>query len=174
MFRKTLDISYRLIRTVSEKSFGGFLNEDERGKHDKHYSVDETIKNNMRDYIKNIPKIESNYLRQQTTREYICLFFFFFFDEYIDGGKTIADLHRDYVDQCKRDELSYGNYVMFSRIFNGEFNLGIFVPKKDRCELCVAYENANFEDELQLDEKFDEHLVEKKLSREEKKTDQEA
>lgn len=162
MFKNTLDINDRTIRTVTEKSTGGFLKEDQRGKHNKHYTVSETIKNEIRDHIKGIPKIESHYLRAQTTREYI------------DGGKTISDLHRDYVDQCKQDGRNYGNYVMYSRIFNGEFNLGFFTPKKDRCEFCVAYENSDLENKVELKKKYDEHLVEKNLSREEKKKDKEA
>ncbi|XP_045500057.1 serine-repeat antigen protein 5-like [Colias croceus] len=162
MFKNTLDINDRTIRTVTEKSTGGFLKEDQRGKHSKHYTVGDTIKNDIRDHIKSIPRIESHYLRAQTTREYI------------DGGKTISDLHRDYVNECKQDGRNFGNYVMYSRIFNGEFNLGFFVPKKDRCELCVAYENAVPESKLLLKKKYDEHLIDKILSREEKKKDKEA
>lgn len=159
MFKNTLDINDRTIRTVTEKSIGGILKEDRRGKHKKHYTVGETIKNDIRAHIKGIPRIESHYLRAQTTREYI------------DGGKSISDLHRDYVEQCKKAGQNYGNYVMYSRIFNGEFNLGFFIPKKDRCELCVAYENSNQEDKEKLKKKYDTHLVEKNLSREEKKKD---
>ncbi|CAG9820783.1 unnamed protein product [Phaedon cochleariae] len=53
---------------------------------------------------------------------------------------------------------------------NGSF----FVPKKDRCELCVAYENADIADKAKLEEKYDEHLIEKILSRKEKKEGKEA
>lgn len=42
------------------------------------------MKDGVRNHIKSIPRIESHYLRAQTTKEFI------------DGGKTIADLHRDY------------------------------------------------------------------------------
>ncbi|CAG9834557.1 unnamed protein product [Diabrotica balteata] len=91
MVKNTLDINDRPIRTVIDKSEGVFLKGDQRGRRKKHFTVCETIKNKIRVHIKSIPKIESHYLRAQISREYI------------DGGKTITDLHRDYVDQCKRD-----------------------------------------------------------------------
>lgn len=161
MFKNTLDINDRTIRTVTQKSCGGFLSEDQRGKHNQHVSVDESVKNDIREHIKSIPKIESHYLRAQTSRNYI------------DGGKTISDLHRDYMNQCKHDGRKYGNYVMYSRIFNREFNIGFFIPKKDRCELCVAYENSSTDDKLKLKVKYDQHQIEKNLSREEKNKDKE-
>lgn len=89
-FKNTLDITDRPIRTVIDKKSGdgGFVMEDLRGKHKNHITFDVNIKEEIRKHIQSIPKIESHYLRQNTTRDYI------------EGGKTIADLHRDYQDDC--------------------------------------------------------------------------
>ncbi|CAG9825704.1 unnamed protein product [Phaedon cochleariae] len=157
MFRSTLDINDRIIRTVIAKAREeGFLEEDMRGKHRNHKAVDTSIKDGVRDHIQSIPRIESHYLRQQTSREFI------------SGGKTLTDLHKDYMQQFRDANLPFANLVMYSRIFNSEFNLGFFVPKKDRCELCVAFENATGDDKTKLETKFEQHLIEKRLSREEK------
>lgn len=157
-FMNTLDINNRVIQTVVKKRKDtGLVEEDKRGKHHGHHKLPDGIKESIRNHINSIPRIESHYLRQQTTREFI------------EGGKTISDLHRDYVEECKRNNKPHGNYVMYAKIFNTEFNLGFFVPKKDRCELCVAYENA--ENKQNLQQKYDQHLREKELSRQEKQRD---
>lgn len=37
----------------------------------------------------------------------------------------------------------------YARIFNSEFNIGFFIPKKDQC---VAYLNAEGEEKAELEE----------------------
>ncbi|CAG9760236.1 unnamed protein product [Ceutorhynchus assimilis] len=130
-----------------------------RGKHGKHTRVDEEIKDDVRNHIDSIPRKESHYSREGTSREFI------------DGGKSLADIHRDYVAISKAKERHYANYLMFSRIFNTEYNISFFIPKKDQCEDCIAYFNASEEDKVTLKEKYDTHLREKELSRQEKQND---
>lgn len=62
---------------------------------------------------------------------------------------------------------------MFSRIFNTEYNIAFFKPKKDQCELCTAFENAENEEKYALRSKYEIHQKEKKLSRIEKEQDKE-
>ncbi|CAK1581384.1 unnamed protein product [Parnassius mnemosyne] len=157
-FMNTIDINNRVIQTVIKKrTSAGFVEEDKRGKHHSHHKLPECVKESIRNHINSIPRIESHYLRQQTAREFI------------EGGKTIADLHREYVEECGLNNRPHSNYVMYAKIFNTEFNLGFFEPKKDRCELCVAYEIA--EDKQHLQQIYDQHLLEKQLSRQEKQCD---
>lgn len=47
------------------------------------------------------------------------------------------------------------------------------MPKKDLCATCVSYDNAGEEEKENLKAKYDEHLMEKQLSRTEKKHDKE-
>lgn len=110
----------------------------------------------MRKHIDSIPRIESHYLRTQTTREFI------------EGGKTIADLHRDYTKKCNAEGLPTTKLSMFARIFNTEYNLSFFTPKKDQCELCTAFGNEGKE-ALRL--KYETYQREKQLSRVEKNQD---
>ncbi|XP_063912660.1 uncharacterized protein LOC135129438 [Zophobas morio] len=156
-FKAILDITDRPIRTVIKKNTDGFVAADQRGKHGKHRVLNPDLGASIREHINSIPKIESHYLRAQTTREYI------------EGGKTIAGLHRDYMEQCIQNNVSYGNLTQYSRIFNNEFNLSFFTPKKDQCELCVAYNNAQDAEKCELKEKYETHLREKELSREQKR-----
>ncbi|CAG9812894.1 unnamed protein product [Phaedon cochleariae] len=89
------------------------------------------------------------------------------------SSRSLADIHRDYVSKCREKNEPYGSYAIFQRVFTNEFNISFFVPKKDLCETCVAYENATNEEKQHLKDKYDLHLTEKKLSREEKKLDKE-
>lgn len=52
---------------------------------------------------------------------------------------------------------------MFSKIFNEEFNISFFSPKKDLCNLCESFKNTP--DDPTLTEKYDDHQYEKVISR---------
>lgn len=163
-FKSTLDINDRPIRTVLEKQnklANVLLEPDGRGKHGKQKSLDPIIREGVRQHIDSIPKIESHYLRANTTRLFI------------DGSKSIADIHKDYVAICNEKKVPFANYTSFYRIFTKEYNISFFAPKKDLCETCVAFDNAEGEEKQSLEEKYNQHLIEKNLSREEKKTDKE-
>nr|CAI5821888.1 unnamed protein product [Callosobruchus analis] len=89
----------------------------------------------------------------------------------MDGGKSLSQLHRDYVDNCIQKGEPYANYLMFSRIFNYEYNIAFFSPKKDQCEDCMAFKVASDEEKISLKDDYENHLKEKELSRREKEND---
>ncbi|XP_063591931.1 uncharacterized protein LOC134769019 [Penaeus indicus] len=161
-FINTLDINDRPIRTVLEKKnkvCENLIENDLRGKHSNHHTVDESIKDGMRAHIDSIPKIESHYLRANTSRVFI------------DGNKTVADIHRDYVSNCKENNASFGNYSMFYKVFTEDYNISFFTPKKDQCDTCATFENASKTERDNLQQKYDQHQVEKELSRSAKASD---
>lgn len=163
-FKNTLDINDRPIRTVQEKRnkvATVLLEEDRRGKHGKQQRIDAVLKEGVKNFVEKIPKIESHYTRANTSKNFI------------DGSKSVAELHRDYIADCKEKKTPFVNYVMFYRIFTEEFNISFFTPKKDLCETCCAYDNAEGEEKEKKKEYYDRHLVEKELSRNEKKHDKE-
>lgn len=160
-FKATLDITDRAIKTVVQKSSNkeGMLSLDNSGKHNSHKTVDSSVKESVRQHINSIPRIESHYCRANSKRQYI------------EDGKSISDLHRDYVKEQKEKGLPYANYLMYYHIFNDEFNISFFQPKKDQCEDCVAFANATEEEKNKLQEKFVSHLREKELARNEQTND---
>lgn len=159
-FKATLSINDRPIRTaLAKKTEKGFLTDDKRGKHGNQPKVNPEIKESVRIFINAIPRIESHYLRAQTTREYI------------DSSKNLADLYRDYKEDRERQQLPFANSVMFNRIFNGEYNISFFIPKKDQCDFCESFKNADNEAKQKLLESYNAHINEKKLSRLEKEAD---
>lgn len=157
-----MDINNRPIETALKKKNNNTnisLIKDNRGCHKNHAHVDETIKTGVKAFIEAIPKIESHYIRANSKRHYI------------DGSKTISDIHRDYVEHCKAQNIPHANYVMFYRIFTQDFNISFFIPKKDACELCEAYKLTTDEEKENKKEKFLSHLEEKRMSRIEKEKD---
>ncbi|CAG4992529.1 unnamed protein product [Parnassius apollo] len=90
---------------------------------------------------------------------------------HIEGGKTVADLHRDYVAECKSKGLPFGNYLAYYNIFCTEYNMAFFKPKKDQCETCTNYTNATEEDKQIMKHDYKLHLKEKQLARDQKDED---
>ncbi|KAJ8936102.1 hypothetical protein NQ314_012485 [Rhamnusium bicolor] len=159
-FKSTLDISDKPIRTVIDKrnEVGGMISVDLRGKHGKNPKVDAGIKEGIRKHINSIPRIESHYTSRSSR-------------EYIEGGKTLRDLHRDYVRDCKDKNLPYAKYIIYYQIFNHEFNISFFTPKKGQCGVCATYVNSSEENKEDLKDDYEIHLSEKELCRDEKKSD---
>lgn len=158
-FMATLDISIRCIRTVLSKSKDGFIENDRRGKHLNHLTVPEDIKAGVRSHISSIPVMESHYTRANSSKSYI------------EGGKTLAQLHRDYRSECEAQNRTPAKFSTYREIFNYEFNLEFFKPKKDLCETCEAYKNLIGDEKMKLELKYQTHLEEKELSRIEKDND---
>lgn len=106
-FKNTLGINDRSIRTVLEKlSDYGIVEPDKRGKHGYQIKVFDEVVQGIRSHIDSIPGIESHYLRQQTSWEYI------------DSGKNLSDLYRDYKDLCEVKGKPAGEIHIYCKIFN--------------------------------------------------------
>lgn len=158
----TLGITERSIRTVIKSKASGMeiAPEDKRGKHGKHKKLDEEILKSVRDHIASIPRMESHHLRSYTPREFV------------DGGLTIAEMHRHYSKQRTSENKPVALYDAYARVFNNELNTGFYLPKKDICE---SYKNSDTDNEKEkVKKQYEEHLVEgKKLSIIEKDRDNE-
>ncbi|XP_039296243.1 uncharacterized protein LOC111058861 isoform X2 [Nilaparvata lugens] len=156
-FLNTLNISKTVVSTALKKFKNNFLEPECRGKHENRKKNDDLLIQGMKDFINSIPRVESHYLRNQTAREYI------------DGGKTLSDIHRDYQNECLRQNLPHGNYTAFRKVFIENFNISFFVPKKDLCCLCEQFKNSP--DDNDLKKMHETHIKLKELAREEKKKD---
>lgn len=94
-FKTTLDINDRVIKTVTDKTnLDGFVFEGLRGKHNNRYNMSEET-DTVRKFISAIPRVESHYLRPQTTREFI------------EGGKTLTQLYDDYFLRQRRIDVKF-------------------------------------------------------------------
>lgn len=116
----------------------------------------------VKKFISAIPRVESHYLRAQTSREYI------------QCDKSLADLYRDYKNKFIEENLPFASASTFNRIFNKDFNISFHTPKKDQCDLCETFKNADEDGKQSIIEAYRKHLKEKDLSRREKEKDKNA
>ncbi|KAF2889029.1 hypothetical protein ILUMI_17144, partial [Ignelater luminosus] len=88
-----LEIHNNLVRV--SKIQNAFLSEEQMEKHEKQRKSVPAIKKSIRKHIESFLQIESHYLRNQTSREYV------------DGGLAIAAMHRLYIEDCNTKGLLY-------------------------------------------------------------------
>lgn len=119
-----------------------------RGNHGKQLKISQDTIAGIKKHIELVPRIESHYLRKQTTREFI------------EGGKNLLDLYRDYREDCLKDGRQLGQFHSYRKIFKGDYNISFFVPKKDQCE-CTSYGIADENHKLELRERYENYLLEK-------------
>lgn len=156
----TLGKSDKFIRTTIKKSScGGFTLNDLRGKHGNQKSLDPELVTGIKNHIHSFPRIESHYLRNQTSREFL------------DGSLTLSTMHKLYIKDCEEKNIILAKLSTYSHVFNTKFNIGFFVPKKDQCALCERYNNSCDVEKQNLQIQFEEHKNETKLSRLEKEKD---
>lgn len=70
----------------------------------------------------------------------------------------------DFSKQQSAGKKEVANYGTYAKIFNTEYNIGFFAPKKDQRDQCEAYKNAVGVGKEQLEKNHKEHLDEKVLS----------
>ncbi|CAG4977052.1 unnamed protein product [Parnassius apollo] len=114
---------------------------------------------NSQDLVIREKRIESHYLRAKTKRQYI------------SSKKSLADIYRHYKQLREKDGLAIATSSTFNRIFNTEFNISFFVPKKDQCILCERHKNSDSEEKRNLSQEYEQHQNEKVLARTEKDND---
>jgi len=65
----------------------------------------------------------------------------------------------------------YGKKNVYDSIFNHEFNISFFKPKKDLCMCCEAYKNKTESDDIIITENYEKYQQEKNLCRQENEKD---
>lgn len=85
-FMKTLHIGDKFIRNTFKKKNGiGILEKDKRGYHSNKPKLSNDIKQAIRNHINSFPRVDSHYLRAQTSKQFL------------DGSLTLAQMYRLYV-----------------------------------------------------------------------------
>ena len=88
----------------------------------------------VRKFLEDLPKLPSHYCRATTSKEYL-----------EPNFQSVAEVYRLFREQKIEDE------VPSRQIFAEEFhkmNLGLFMPKKDQCDNCSAYNEEDYDDHI--------------------------
>lgn len=71
--------------------------------------IEESVQNDIRNYIRDGLRIGSD--DERTVKA----------QEFVDCGGTLASFHREYIVQCDNDKKQFGSYSKFKQIFYEEF-----------------------------------------------------
>lgn len=165
MFLNTLNISETWVTTALAKmQYSGTVNSDERGKHkNRPATIKKEIKDTVRNHIKMFPTVPSHYTRKDSQKTYL------------EEGLSIQKMFRLYTDFCNENKIiEKATQRQYRDIFNQEFNIGFFKPKKDQCEICSVYDIGNTEKKNEMQERYENHLKNKIKARELKDSDKDA
>lgn len=80
-------------------------------------------------------------------------------------------MYRFYKEEREQEQLPFAKQSMYDRIFNTEFNISFFVPKKDQCAVCETFKNSSDEEQINLKATYEKHILCKTRAREEKQAD---
>ncbi|KAK3916516.1 Endo-alpha-N-acetylgalactosaminidase [Frankliniella fusca] len=163
MFLDTLGIQDCWVETALKKRGDTGLSPDKRGKHgNRPHRISEDILASVRRHINLFPRVPSHYTREKSKREYL--------EPHI---KSVERMHRIYVIWAKRQNIEkIATLSTYRKVFNQEFNLGFFMPKKDQCETCNKWKNCKDQAERRkMVKDYATHLKNKKLVRQLKKQD---
>lgn len=53
-----------------------------------------------------------------------------------------------YIEKCQEVSVVPAKSHLYRNIFNTEFNLDFHVPKKDRCDICMEYDEQKYANTL--------------------------
>lgn len=70
-----------------------------------------------------------------------------------------------YTEHCLLNDWQPEKEWLYRKIFKTEFNLKFHKPRKDWCDKCFIFKNANPERQLQLQEEHNIHLAKKMAAR---------
>lgn len=162
-----------LILRKKQGKDGTCLEPDRRGKHDKHATVDEDLKDLIREHIQSFPARHSHYSRQDNAGRV-----------YLSPELSIARLHRMFLEahdpeyvQMQEDNLQRRiahqsveklrkplvSEHLYHDIFVTEFNIHFGYPRSDTCDTCdslkLQIEQAVESEKAALQKKHEDHLA---------------
>ena len=121
----TLDISQRRIEWAHAKAEKE-THEDKRGKHKK-CQIPDTEIDIIKERINSFPRIPSHYCRKSSKTEYL------------EPQLSMSKMYQAYVESYKERGIKFKKENIYRQVFDNEFNLSFYIPKKDRCDTCEEY-----------------------------------
>lgn len=149
---KTLDISSQVItHALQQSSLLNTSSKDNRGSVSTANGIFVELKAAICSFIESLPNVPSHYCRSRTNRTYLPSEF--------HSISNIFRLYKTKQEEIGKDSVSE---ISFRRIFK-TFNIGIHVPKKDKCSFCESHKIGG---EKQIDEEsYLRHLQQKEHSK---------
>lgn len=155
-FLNTLSISSQVVKTVFNKTGStGVVSEDRRGKACKNSLLNESVKESVREHINSFQTVESHYCRKNTSRLYL------------PASLNISKMYSLYQEYCSDKNITeVATESIYRAVFNSDFNMSFFRPKKDLCDICHGFKQSSAEEKLAAEETYQLHMKNKNSARE--------
>ncbi|CAH2088044.1 unnamed protein product [Euphydryas editha] len=134
MFLHTFAIGEGVVRTALKKITdckGLAIAWDERGRHNNHPKVknDDMIQS-VCNHVKSLTPVESHYTRKESSKLYL------------DSELTMTKMFKLYNEWVPETDSNKAKTLrQYIDIINDNFNIEFYRPKKDQCDICMAYKN---------------------------------
>lgn len=153
MFLNTLGIPDVWVETTLKKITPTGLKGDARGRHkNRPVRIPEATLQSVRDHILLFPRVHSHYTRERSKREYL-----------ETNVHSVIRMHKLYLEWAKENNIEKAaTLATYRRIFNTEFNLGFFLPKKDQCLTCTKWKSSQPDERRRMVDQYAEHLENKR------------
>lgn len=164
-FLNTLGVCDQWVETTLKKiGEGNVLAPDLRGRHkNRPQRWARAIIDGIKTHIESFPRVHSHYTRARSKREYL------------ETGLSIQRMYRFYKQRAAELAQRVGSFRLYRRIFNQNYNLGFFLPKKDQCEVCNRWKTAKDRRErLAMLQEYNIHLRQRKAIKTLKKNDKDS
>ena len=109
----------------------GMIKTDQRGRHNtKCNRISLNAQDFIEEHIKSFPAVPSHYCRKTSSKQYL------------SNELNISNMYRLYKEKCQQSfpEVIPESKEAYSNVFHTK-KLAFLMPKKDRCDFCVGYEN---------------------------------
>lgn len=152
----TLGVTVRQLRTVLQnKANLKFTEPDSRGKHQGPGKLSDEQFDHLNKFVTALPAVPSHYCRSSSSKKYLP-----------SDVKSINNVYKMYIQKCREENFQpILKRSKFLAIFK-TYNIGIHVPKKDKCAKCERYTNlpADMKSESEM-QKQSIHLEEKEAAK---------
>lgn len=119
----TVNVTPRRIQILQDKLKVGITSpSDGRGKHsNRPHAIKDSVKDEVREHIKSLPKQPSHYSRQKSEKEYL------------SPDLNLSKIYRLFKEKYPN---SHASKHLYQDIFNSEFNFNFGAPRSDTCKYC--------------------------------------
>ena len=159
-FCRTLDIGRGTVAVALKKKMPGCENTEPDMRGRKRGSKGIKHIHEIKSHIKSYPAMEPHYVRKTSKRKYL------------DSSLNIAKMHSQFLELHKDSDLANTKLSSYRYVFNTEFNLSFFRPKKDQCLTCTRFQDLQCPSD-QDKQLYNEHIKLKDQAQKEKVNDKE-
>ncbi|CAG4953565.1 unnamed protein product [Parnassius apollo] len=162
MSHRSKIIALALAKSKITDSNAGTIINDKRGIHGtRKNAVPDQVKQSVRDHISQMPLVNSHYVRNRTSKQYL--------DEQLNFP-ILYKLYLEWMNEKHSDQV-VATSRQYREIFKTYFNIDFNKPRIDQCPRCDLFKNSTETDKTKLEYEYALHIANKNVVRSLKDSD---